>query len=141
MLPYCATNHGLRKPEGAYRGDGYYNTLLSSFCQPLFYRNFQKSTEYRDYITSLTEAEQFAYAVRQHWSIENQLHWRLDVIFREEANRVRKDLSPLNLNVLRSVALALCRNASLASASAYRSSVIGPALTLMLSCTFFSDDS
>ena len=84
MLPYCATNHGLRKPEGAYRGDGYYNTLLSSFCQPLFYRNFQKSTEYRDYITSLTEAEQFAYAVRKYWSIENQLHWCLDVVFRED---------------------------------------------------------
>ena len=62
-----------------------YNTLLSSFCQPLFYRNFQKSTEYRDYITSLTEAEQFAYAVRQHWSIENQLHWCLDVVFKEDA--------------------------------------------------------
>ena len=57
MLPYCATNHGLRKPEGAYRGDGYYNTLLSPFCQPLFYRNFQKSAECRDYITSLTKAE------------------------------------------------------------------------------------
>ena len=58
-----------------------------------------------------TVIEQFAYAVRKHWSIENQLHWRLDVIFREDAARARKDLSPLNLNVLRKVALALCRNA------------------------------
>ena len=95
----------------------------------------------RHYITILTEIEQFVYAVRKHWSIENQLYWCLDVIFREEANRVRKDLSPLNLNVLRNVALALCRNASLASASAYRSGVTGLALPLMLSCTFFSDDS
>ena len=65
--------------------------------------------ECRYYITSLTEVEQFAYAVRKHWSIENQLHWRLDVIFKEDAGRARKDLSPLNLNVLRKVALALRR--------------------------------
>ena len=71
----------------------------------------EESYECRYYITSLTEAEQFAYAVRKHWSIENQLHWCLDVIFREDAARARKDLSPLNLNVLRKVALALCRNA------------------------------
>ena len=71
----------------------------------------EESIECRYYITSLTEVEQFAYAVRRHWSIENQLHWCLDVIFREDANRARKDLSPLNLNVLRKTALALCRNA------------------------------
>ena len=71
----------------------------------------EESYECRYYITSLTEVEQFAYAVRKHWSIENQLHWCLDVIFREDAARARKDLSPLNLNVLRKVALALCRNA------------------------------
>ena len=67
----------------------------------------------RHYITILTEIEQFVYAVRKQWNIENQLHWRLDVIFREKANRVRKDLSPLNLNVLWKAALALCRNAEL----------------------------
>lgn len=71
----------------------------------------EESYECRYYITSLTAVEQFAYAVRKHWSIENQLHWCLDVIFREDAARARKDLSPLNLNVLRKVALALCRNA------------------------------
>lgn len=71
----------------------------------------EESYECRYYITSLTAVEQFAYAVRKHWSIENQLHWCLDVIFRKDAARARKDLSPLNLNVLRKVALALCRNA------------------------------
>ena len=71
----------------------------------------QESVEYRYYITSLTDVEQFAHAVRKHWSIENQLHWCLDVIFREDAGRARKALSPLNLNVLRKIALALCRNA------------------------------
>lgn len=71
----------------------------------------ETSIECRYYITSLTDVQQFAYAVRKHWVIENQLHWCLDVIFREDNARARKDLSPLNLNVMRKVALALCKNA------------------------------
>ena len=70
----------------------------------------QETTEVRYYLTSLTDVERFAYASRKHWSIENQLHWCLDVIFDEDGSRARKDLSPLNLNVLRKTALALCRN-------------------------------
>ena len=65
----------------------------------------------RYYITSLTDINEFAYAVRKHWSIENQLHWCLDVIFREDAARARKDNSPLNLNVLRKTALSLFNKA------------------------------
>jgi hypothetical protein len=45
--------------------------------------------------------------VREHWGIENQLHWCLDVIFRQDASRARRDNSPLNLNVLRKIALPL----------------------------------
>ncbi len=71
------------------------------------------STQTRYYISSLNNIDQFAYAVRKHWSIENQLHWCLDVIFREDASRARKDLSPLNLNVLRKTALALCKGADM----------------------------
>lgn len=61
----------------------------------------------RYFITSLTDLDEFAYAVRSHWSIENKLHWCLDVIFGEDASRARKDNSPLNLNVLRKTALNL----------------------------------
>ena len=72
-------------------------------------RNGNKSTGTRSYVSSLNNLDQFAYAVRKHWSIENQLHWSLDVIFREDSSRARKDFSPLNLNVLRKTALALCK--------------------------------
>ena len=65
----------------------------------------------RYFITSLTDVTEFAYAVRKHWSIENQLHWNLDVIFREDSARARKDNSPLNMNILRKVALALLNQA------------------------------
>jgi len=71
------------------------------------------STQNRYYISSLNNIDQFAYAVRKHWSIENQLHWCLDVVFHEDTSRARKDLSPLNLNVLRKTALALCKGADM----------------------------
>ena len=65
----------------------------------------------RYFITSLTDLETFADSVRKHWSIENQLHWCLDVVFREDASRARKYNSPLNLNVLRKTALNLISQA------------------------------
>ena len=51
--------------------------------------------------TALTEVGQLSYAVRKHGSIENQLHGSLDVLFLEEDARAEKDVSPLNLKVLR----------------------------------------
>jgi len=67
--------------------------------------------ETRYFITTLTNVNQFADVVRKHWSIENQLHWQLDVTFGEDGARARKDHSPLNWNVMRKTALPLLRNA------------------------------
>jgi predicted transposase YbfD/YdcC len=47
--------------------------------------------------------------VRYHWLIENALHWRLDVSFREDAARNRKDNAPGNIAVLRRRALDVVR--------------------------------
>lgn len=47
--------------------------------------------------------------VRAHWAIENALHWQLDVSFREDAARNRKDNGPTNIAVLRRRALDLVR--------------------------------
>ena len=72
----------------------------------------QKETvDRRYYITSLQDVEGFAYSVRKHWSIENQLHWNLDVIFREDENQAKKDNSPKNLNILRKCAMRLLNDA------------------------------
>ena len=65
----------------------------------------------RYFITTLTDVKEFGNAVRSHWAIENNLHWSLDVIFREDAARARKDNSPLCMNVLRKTALSLLNNA------------------------------
>ena len=45
--------------------------------------------------------------IRGHWGIENRPHWHLDVTFREDACRARKDYSATNLNTLRKFALAI----------------------------------
>jgi Transposase len=65
--------------------------------------------ETRYFITSLCDVSKFADAVRKHWSIENQLHWQLDVTFGEDDSRARKNNSPLNLNILRKTALVLLK--------------------------------
>ena len=65
----------------------------------------------RYFITSLTNPKEFANSVRKHWSIENQLHWCLDMIFREDASRAKKDNSPLNMNILRKIGLNLVAQA------------------------------
>ncbi len=65
----------------------------------------QVSHETRYYITSLAgSARQVSEAVRAHWGIENRLHWVLDVTFREDDSRIRRDHAPANFNTLRQFA-------------------------------------
>jgi len=62
------------------------------------------------YITSLpSHAREVAQAIRGHWSIENSLHWVLDIAFREDECRIRKDHAPANFAIIRHMALNLLR--------------------------------
>ncbi|MFV0506986.1 MAG: transposase, partial [Bacteroidales bacterium] len=56
-------------------------------------------------------------AVRQHWSIENNLHWSLDVIFDEDRNLKKKENSAQNFNVVNKMALALLERENSTKAS------------------------
>lgn len=51
-----------------------------------------------------------AAAVRGHWSIENRLHWQLDVTFQEDQSRVRNGHADANLSILRRATLSLLKN-------------------------------
>lgn len=77
--------------------------------------NGKASTETAFFISSLqNNAATIANAIRNHWRIENDLHWCLDIAFREDLCRVRKDHAPENLAILRHVATNLLkREASL----------------------------
>jgi predicted transposase YbfD/YdcC len=66
----------------------------------------------RSYITSRPlPAKALAEAVRRHWAIENNLHWTLDVTFKEDLSRLRKGHGAKNMAVVRHFALNLVRNA------------------------------
>ena len=65
--------------------------------------------EQRYFITSLEDVKPFRQAVRSHWGIENELHWRLDVTFREDESRIRRGNAPHNMGVIRHVALNLLK--------------------------------
>ncbi len=71
----------------------------------------QISREVRYYISSLpADARQIGQAVRAHWGVEYRLHWVLDVTFREDESRIRRDHAPANFNTLRQFALNLLRH-------------------------------
>jgi len=66
------------------------------------------SIEQRYYILSIdSDVHRFAEAVRNHWSIENQLHWVLDVGFSEDASQACQGYSAENLAVIRYVGVNL----------------------------------
>jgi predicted transposase YbfD/YdcC len=68
----------------------------------------EETCETRFFISSLPpKVKQFAAAVRGHWGIENNLHWVLDVSFREDASRLRKDHGPENLALVRRMVAGL----------------------------------
>lgn len=71
----------------------------------------ESSHERRYYISSLgCSADTFGRAVRNHWGVENCVHWVLDIAFREDESRVRKGHSPENFAAIRHIALNLLRN-------------------------------
>lgn len=74
--------------------------------------SMSKSSYTRYYISSIQaiNASLIAQYLRGHWAIENQLHWMLDVVFKEDSSAIRMNHAPENLNILRKIALSLLRS-------------------------------
>jgi predicted transposase YbfD/YdcC len=71
----------------------------------------QTEREVRYYISSLLpEAARLNSAVRQHWGIENKLHWALDVAFGEDASRKRAGNAAQNFSLINRIALNLLKH-------------------------------
>jgi predicted transposase YbfD/YdcC len=63
-----------------------------------------KTKEVRYHLCSIPQgAAQYAPTSREHRGIENSLHWVLDVVFREDSSRIRKDCGPENMALVRHV--------------------------------------
>lgn len=70
------------------------------------------TTAVRYYLSSLApDAVQLNQVIRSHWAVENQLHWVLDMTYREDESRVRVGYGQRNLAVLRKLTLNLVRHA------------------------------
>jgi predicted transposase YbfD/YdcC len=86
------------------------NSILAVTVRRTIKKTGATSTETRLYISSLPpDPVRLAAAVRAHWSVENNLHWVLDVAFREDQCRTRKDHSARNLAMIRRAVLNLLR--------------------------------
>jgi predicted transposase YbfD/YdcC len=68
------------------------------------------TTAVKFYISSLEpDAERDSHIIRSHWSIENSCHWVLDVVFHEDASRIRKGNGAQNFGTLRRLSLNLLK--------------------------------
>jgi predicted transposase YbfD/YdcC len=68
--------------------------------------------ETRFYITSSAlPANRMATIIRDHWAVENSLHWVMDMVFRDDECRLRTDHAPANFTTIKHIALNLIRRA------------------------------
>ncbi|MBF0361543.1 MAG: ISAs1 family transposase [Oligoflexia bacterium] len=73
----------------------------------------QCQSEIRYFISSLkNDAAKIGKYIREHWHIENKLHWSLDISFREDHSRIRKIYSAQNLSLIRKIAFNILKNDS-----------------------------
>jgi predicted transposase YbfD/YdcC len=66
-------------------------------------------TQERFYISSLTATNDFNKLIRDHWRVENNLHWTLDMVFREDEQRKRANHAAKNFAIVRKIALNLLK--------------------------------
>jgi predicted transposase YbfD/YdcC len=93
---------GLYKPE---QWNGLQTIVMVNRKRHLW-NKVQTQTQF--YLSSLpSDARVISRAIRQHWRIENQLHWVLDVTFNEDSSRIRQGHSPENFTLLRRMAISL----------------------------------
>jgi len=81
-------------------------SIVRITSQRIIKKTLKESTEQKYYITSLeADATKANQAIRSHWSVENNLHWNLDVVFKEDASLKKKGNSPMNFNIITKIAL------------------------------------
>ena len=93
-------------PENRWKG------LKAVGCiQTTVEKDGQISEEIQYFIVSFTDFKKFISVTRQHWRIENNLHWNLDVVYGEDDCRVKKGHSASNFNIFRKTSLCIFERA------------------------------
>ena len=84
-------------------------SLIKIDAERIMGDEIEKQTRY--YISSHAEknAAWFNRAIRSHWAIENNLHWVLDVAFKEDDSRIRRGNAPHNITIIRQAVLNMIR--------------------------------
>ena len=103
MFLHCKNSRSILK---RYNAESLVGMLI---CERTIKKSGKKSIEKRYFLTSLTDVEKAAFAMRAHWGIENNLHWVLDAILNEDYCLVRKDNAAANLHVLRKIVLNILK--------------------------------
>ena len=97
-------------PEGIRNGDAWEQLTVIGKCSSERTVNGQTSCEERCFIGSRDcSAKQYGMVLRNHWKIENNLHWQMDVSFAEDASRIQKRYGGQNFALLRRLALGLLK--------------------------------
>ena len=77
-------------------------------CKKTIEKNGEITVEYRYYIASIfLNITEFANAIRNHWFVENKLHWHLDFTFREDKNTTKNKNALMNLQIVNKFTLAI----------------------------------
>jgi predicted transposase YbfD/YdcC len=96
--------------EGIRHADAWANLTTIGMCYSERTVKGETTSEARYFIgDKKAGAKYYAYGLRHHWGIENNLHWQLDVNFAEDANRVQKRNAAENLALLRRLTLSLLK--------------------------------
>ena len=84
---------------------------LTSVIKITYIREFASKTETQErfYISGLNTDNDFNKYIRSHWTVENNLHWTLDMIFREDEQRKRANNAAANFAIVRKIALNLLK--------------------------------
>jgi len=84
---------------------------LTSVIKITSIREFANKTETQErfYISSLSTTNDFNKYIRDHWTVENNLHWTLDMVFREDEQRKRANHAAKNFAIVRKIALNLLK--------------------------------
>jgi len=106
----CAITTSLIDPELPAREE-WVGLRVIGMCYCECLRNGQTTSETRYFIGSRrAKAKVYGQALRNHWGIENNLHWQLDVSFGEDKNRFSKRHGAENLALVRRLALGLLKH-------------------------------